>query len=81
MQANKENMIEWLSGDDEMVLTITDRRAMTMIEHNGWEPSVINNDGSKMYHIPFDRLRCIKAKQELSQEEIARRTKNFRNHK
>ncbi len=71
MARNTENMIEWLSGDSEIVLTITDQRAMTMIERNGWEPTQINPDKSKMYRIPFDRLRTIKPKKKLTEEEKA----------
>ncbi len=72
----RENVIEWITGDPYMTMTLTDRRLINKVRkladelHDSRCVPIENADGSVFTHLPLSALKLIKKRTvELSDEQ------------
>ena len=76
MSEIRENVIEWITGDDHVAVTLTDRRYISKvrklreIDEKNVPVFVENKDGSIFAHLPLSTVKLSqKTKQNLSDEQ------------
>lgn len=68
----QENVIEWITGQDRVTLSLSQRRHINKVKALAVQIAAQNSDGSICAHIPIEYLRFIRPR-ELSEEEKQRR--------
>lgn len=87
METNRENCIEWLTGDDTIGVTLTQKRYITKVERLAEkQPNLVqiiarNSDGSIFAHLPLKALKLNIISAELSEEQKKERADRLRKNK
>lgn len=78
----KDNAIEWLTGDDKVTVTFSQRKYISIIKKLAEKSDEVvikheNNDGSIVAHIPLSFVKISK-KKEMSDEARAAASERFK---